>query len=470
MIHFGTPQPFMCYETESRARSGAICLEIWGGSTGPALAYLTALVCPRGPTCAGSMTDTDHSKPLGRILAIEPDPDDRAALERALCSQVRAELLFVASVEEALAKVASFIPDLILTSTFLPPADEEKLTTHLRQCPETSHTRVITLPQVVDPGDRIQQNTARTGAAVLLRFARRREVQVRLCNPQVLREHVESYLEQAQSLRLGAEDRRQRGVEAIAGALRAPLPDNRLVPSSTALVPANQKDRTLTSAFQLPRDRRRASRHRASDLPGSLTARLSASGDITLVDISSSGVLIETKKELAPGSIVHLQMQNVDANVSVVARLVRSERTRVDGSEWIYRVAAAFAREIDLRSLRESRTASAQPPKVLGDLLGRVLADAHWMAGSTTLCSKFEDELKRLMHLKDIRIGAVPLTAPAGCRSLCYPIPDAGGGRRHVLQAIVDGGRRLDPVEIRLLKAAAGLAGIVLGLATTHDA
>jgi CheY-like chemotaxis protein len=417
------------------------------------------------------MTNTDHSEPLGRILAIEPDPDDRAALERALCSQVRAELLFVASVEEALAKVASFIPDLILTSTFLPPADEEKLTTHLKECPETSHTRVITLPQVADPGDRIQQNPARVGAAVLLRFARRREVQVRLCNPQVLREHVESYLEQAQSLRLGAEDRRQRGVEPIAGTPRAPLPDdNRIVPSSTALVLANEKPRTLTSTFQLPRDRRRASRHRASDLPGSLRARLAASGDITLVDISSSGVLLETKKELAPGSIVHLQMQNADANVSVVARLVRSERTRVDGSEWIYRVAAAFAREIDLRSLRESRTASAQPPKVLGDLLGRVLADAHWMAGSTTLCSKFEDELKRLMHVKDIRIGAVPLTAPAGCRSFSYPIPDAGDGSRRVLQAIVEAGRRLDPVEIRLLKAAAGLAGIVLGLATTHDA
>jgi hypothetical protein len=296
-------------------------------------------------------------------------------------------------------------------------------------------------------------------------------VQVRLCNPQVLREHVESYLEQAQSLRLGAEDRRQRGVEPIAGTPRAPLPDdNRIVPSSTALVLANEKPRTLTSTFQLPRDRRRASRHRASDLPGSLRARLAASGDITLVDISSSGVLLETKKELAPGSIVHLQMQNADANVSVVARLVRSERTRVDGSEWIYRVAAAFAREIDLRSLRESRTASAQPPKVLGDLLGRVLADAHWMAGSTTLCSKFEDELKRLMHVKDIRIGAVPLTAPAGCRSFSYPIPDAGDGSRRVLQAIVEAGRRLDPVEIRLLKAAAGLAGIVLGLATTHDA
>jgi CheY-like chemotaxis protein len=412
------------------------------------------------------MTTTDHLEPLGRILAIEPDPDDRAALERALRSEVRAEILIVPTVDEAVARIATFVPDLILTSTFLPPAEEERLTTHLRQYPATSHTQVITLPRVVEPGDRIQ-NSTRAGA-VVLRFGRRREAQVRLSNPKVVRDHVESYLAQAHSLRLGAQDRRQRGVEPIAGAPRVPLTDNPLLPT-TSLVPAGKREPTLASAFQLPRDRRRASRQKASNLPRSLRARLSAGGDITLVDISNTGVMLETKAALAPGSIVHLQMQNAESHVSVLARLVRSERMRANGSDLIYRVAAAFAREIDLASLRESCTASVQPPKVLGDLLGRVLADAHWMTESTSLCAKFEEELKRLMQVKAIRIGAVPpAAAPAGCKSVRYPIP--GAASELVLQAIIDERRRLDPVEVRLLKAAAGLAGIVLSLAAGHEA
>ena len=416
------------------------------------------------------MTQYDPNKPLGRILGIEPDPEDRAALERALLARVRAEVLIVANVEDALDATAWFIPDLILTSTFLPPADEGRLTAHLRRCPETAHTRVITLPQFIDPAERVLTEVERPGAAVVLRFARRARALVPRCDAQLLREHIESYLNQAHSLRLSAEDRQQRGVEPLGDVpRRAPLPDAWLLPSSTALVLANERDsRTLSSAFSLPRDRRRASRHKAGDLPAPLRARLSAGGDITLVDISSLGVLLETRTELTPGNIVHLQMQGGDANISIAARLVRTELARVSGSELKYRVAAAFAREIDLSALHEPRATMSHPPKVLGDLLGRVLADAHWMASSTTLWSKFEEELKRLVSVQDVRIRAVPANAPPGCHSVCFEIPDSGGNGRLVLQAIFC--NQPAPVEVRLLKAAAGLAGVVLQLASAHDA
>ena len=416
------------------------------------------------------MTQDDQSESPGRILGIEPDPEDRAALERALLARVRAEVLIVANVEDALDAIAWFIPDLILTSTFLPPADEGRLSGHLRSCPETAHTRVITLPQFIDPAERVLTEVERPGAAVVLRFARRARALVPRCDAQLLREHIESYLNQAHSLRLSAKDRRQRGVEPVGDVpLRAPLPDNWLLPSSTALVLANERDsRTLSSAFSLPRDRRRASRHKAGDLPAPLRARLSAGGDITLVDISSLGVLLETRTELTPGNIVHLQMQRGDANISVAARLVRTELARIGGSEIKYRVAAAFAQEIDLSALHEPGATGSHPPKVLGDLLGRVLADAHWMVNSTTLWSKFEEELKRLVSVQDVRIRAVPADAPPGCHSVCFEIPDSAGNGRLVLQAIFC--NQPAPVEVRLLKAAAGLAGVVLQLASAHDA
>jgi hypothetical protein len=90
------------------------------------------------------------------------------------------------------------------------------------------------------------------------------------------------------------------------------------------------------------------------------------------------------------------------------------------------------------------------------------------MVNSTTLWSKFEEELKRLVSVQDVRIRAVPTDAPPGCHSVCFEIPDSAGNGRLVLQAIFC--NQPAPVEVRLLKAAAGLAGVVLQLASAHDA
>jgi CheY-like chemotaxis protein len=407
------------------------------------------------------------------MLAIEADPEERAALERALRLHVRAEVLIVATIDAALDAIARFVPDLILTSTFLPLADEARLTAHLRRCPETSHTRVITLPQFVDPAERVAAGEERpSGAAVVLRFARRPRALVRRCDAELLGDHIESYLKQARALRLSAEERCRRGIGSPADVAPRPrLAENSRPPSSTALVVANEREtRTLASTFSLPRNRRRASRHKPEELPCPLRARLAAGGDIRLVDISSLGILLETRSELTPGSIVHLQVLGGDAAMSIAARLVRTELARASGSDLMYRVAAAFAREIDLSALHEAPGAGLHPPKVLGELLGRVLSDAHWMSNSTTLWSKFEDELRRLVSLQDVRIRAVAATAPPGCNSVCFDIPDSGRNGRLILQAIFDRGRQPCPVEVRLLKAAAGLASVVLELASTNDA
>ena len=410
------------------------------------------------------MAQDDLESP-GRILAIEPDAGDRASLERALRSHVRAEFLIVPSMDEALDAIARFVPDLILTSTFLPPPDEEKLNTYLRRRAETSHAQVITLPQFSDPAERVPPDSVNADGAVVLRFARRRQAVVRRCDVQQLGEHIESFLKQAHALRFGAQDRRNRGVDALIEAGdRAPLVEG-WVAGPTAIVLADKRDsRTLASSFSLPPDRRRASRRRPELLPDPLRVML-AGGATTVVDISSLGVMLETSSELAPGRFVHLEMHGSNANLSVAARLVRTETIRVNDSDLRYRVAAAFAREIDLSALRQSFDTPPQSPKVLGDLLGRVLADAGWKSSAKTLCSRFEDQLRTLVQLQDVKIRAIPANAPAGCASLCFDIPTASGDARLFLQAVYGPGRQPSALDVRLLRAAASVAGVVLEVA-----
>ena len=60
--------------------------------------------------------------PPPRILAIEPDPQSGAALYRVLDKRVCADVVIVENLDAALTSIAEQVPDLIMTSTFLPPA------------------------------------------------------------------------------------------------------------------------------------------------------------------------------------------------------------------------------------------------------------------------------------------------------------------------------------------------------------
>ena len=61
------------------------------------------------------------------VLAIEPDARQGAVLQRIVRDHVHAELLLVDSPDAAVAALATHIPDVILVSMLLAPADEEDL-------------------------------------------------------------------------------------------------------------------------------------------------------------------------------------------------------------------------------------------------------------------------------------------------------------------------------------------------------
>jgi CheY-like chemotaxis protein len=408
-----------------------------------------------------------------RILAIEPDPQSGEVLYRVLDRRVNAEVVVVHDVDTALTSIAEQVPDLILTSTFLPPAALARVIDELRRRPDAAHTQVITTPHFLDaPGG----DGSGDGPDRILRFPRQRTGVGRFnCDPATLRTQVAQYLEQALTLRMSARNRPQAGVPTtdLVPAARSLDPWQPAGGSSSLRIPTAQDLRALNSLR--PADRRRASRRRAADLAGQWALRLSPHGDASILDISSSGVRLETSTRLHSGGLIDLELIGIEGSFPVSARLVRTEVVDSDGPEVKYRAAATFLRDIDVFTttgnplLAAAVAAESYTPKALADLLGRVLGNAAWVSSGTSLQTLFETEVRALVRAKEVRIRAVPVRAAGGCQALYFKIPSTTGSE-HALHVVFERGHRPSAAEFRLLKATASLAAVVLDLAPAGEA
>ena len=412
------------------------------------------------------MSDTNAS---ARILAIEPDPRTGAVLHRILNKRVlRADLKVVRTLDAALGSITKQVPDLILTSTFLPPADLARLIEELGRRDDATHTQIISTPHALEePEGRFYDESGR-----ILRFPRQRTAGGAFyCDPLVLRHQIDEYLEQARALRVAARDRQEQGLVPVSRALlerRTHDLRDRASISTALVVPSAREVRELTAALRPP-DRRTATRRRAADLAGHWGIKLDPPADASIVDISRTGVRLETSVDFNPGSLINVEVIGMENSLSVAARLIRSEMVP-GGPEVRFRAAAMFVRELDLfpahtnPAIVAAAAASAAPPGVLADVLRRVLANATWVSNGATLWSSFESEVSALVRAREVRIRAVPVRGSGGCQSLYFRIPTATGAE-HGLHAVFERGYRPTATEFRLLKAAASLAAVVLELA-----
>jgi hypothetical protein len=108
-------------------------------------------------------------------------------------------------------------------------------------------------------------------------------------------------------------------------------------------------------------------------------------------------------------------------------------------------------------------------PRVLGDLLRRVLSEADRGSDAAALRAAFEQELRQLLPVRDIQIRQKPVIAERGAESIYFTVPH-GSGAQPILQAIFEPDYAPTAMDFRLLKAAASLAAVVLEFAprTNH--
>jgi DNA-binding NarL/FixJ family response regulator len=156
-----------------------------------------------------------------RILVIESDPARSSRLTRILRAHVRADLEIVKSTSDALRSMIEHVPDLVLTSTFLPPAEESSLNAHLRQTPGAAHVQVITVPHFIDDDD--DTPSGASARKVISFLTRRASLDAPACDPTTVIQDINAYLEHSRARRLAASADRQAATGLIAAPVKSLL-------------------------------------------------------------------------------------------------------------------------------------------------------------------------------------------------------------------------------------------------------
>jgi hypothetical protein len=196
------------------------------------------------------------------------------------------------------------------------------------------------------------------------------------------------------------------------------------------------------------------------EVPLLSAVKLSWGPEVSLLNISSTGMLVETTARFTPGSVMEFQLCGPTSNLVIPARFVRTEVAGVDARSVKYRAAAAFTKGLPLTPfLRPDPTST---PKALAELLTHVLADIKRGVRSPALRAKFEQGLRRLVSARDIQIRDVVVTPVEGSESIYFTVPTAFGGSQTVLQATFEPGHELTKTEFGMLRSAATLAAVIL--------
>ena len=110
---------------------------------------------------------------------------------------------------------------------------------------------------------------------------------------------------------------------------------------ATTTLPARDASILALGASDSSTDRRGAQRLPASDLPWITGVRVGHVADTQVINVSSTGVLVQCQARLVPGQETILQIVGVENRFRIAGHVVRCEVTDVRG-ELQYEVAVAF--------------------------------------------------------------------------------------------------------------------------------
>jgi hypothetical protein len=289
---------------------------------------------------------------MARILAIEPDPGRSVILKRLVKETLGVDIVLAATADDAITYLYEASPDLILMSSLLSPDEDEHVTTHLRMALDLDHLPVLTIPPVVDQSKDGQEQVGLL-RRLLLRFSRRPRTWPTY-DFNAVAARIEEALEES---RLNA-----RYVELERPARLLLLEAKRPM----LLTPGNTED-AISEALSLSRldaelrsldirkDRQeRAPRWERHQLPWLDTVKLTWGADLGLVNISRSGLLVESGIRFTNGSRTEFQLVGVDQEVILKARVVRSDVSSVNTPGVKYVTAAAFERPFEILDTESS--------------------------------------------------------------------------------------------------------------------
>jgi CheY-like chemotaxis protein len=378
---------------------------------------------------------------MTRILAIEPDLERGTLLRRLLRNALRADVTIAPSTKAALTALSAHAPDLILTSSLITPQDDRDLVTYLRETPALHHLPVLTMPPVAEA-------PAPQKPGLLARLRRKRPSTVALAYDfGAVAARIEEALMESKTALAAAK------LAPPAVVVHQPEPQIVEAPSAEALV-------LCRDVFSI---RKRSMRWASWQLPWFSSINVPWAVDLRLINISRSGMLVESGARIAPGAMMSFRIIGPGRDLSMPARIVRSEVAKVDRLGVKYHAAAVFDYAFDTMMPEESEPLDRE--ELLEGLVSSVLAHADAGSRPADLRIEFEAGVMKLVTARDVRLRDVPMVENNGCDSVYFSIAGANGPA--VLQATFEPGYQPTAEEFAALKAAAVAAANVVSVTKT---
>jgi len=378
---------------------------------------------------------------MAGILAIEADRSRQMLLRALIRAHVQVQVTMVDSVKAAIASFSKHLPDLIIVPTLLTPADSAELAAHVKT-EAGPHVQMVTISALDVLRESMPEAKRRTG------LFRRQPISLGLqYDPHMVGKQIADSLERARLLR--AEYESGFRVKAIVETPRLIVaPVRRAVHAAPA------------EPIALPNDKDRRCAHRSpQQSPWLWTVRMPWGTDVELVNISRTGVLIESGSKVTPGVTLELQLSGLGLQRIMMARFVRSEIAHVDRMGVRYHAAAQFEQPLDILPAHGEST-SPSTSESLSRLVTAVLSDQDQ---PETASVRFARGVRGLVQARDVLIRRAPIT-PAGDGESIYFNVSGEGDSRTIMQVMFEHDHSVTAAEFRLLKAAAVLTAGVLEL------
>lgn len=143
-------------------------------------------------------------------------------------------------------------------------------------------------------------------------------------------------------------------------------------PEETASIPDERYSVRLASKYTsiptaLSEERRQYARRRDRDLDWVSSARLRSAGEVTLVDLSAGGALIDLTVPLRPGATLTFELVGRGLETVVPVQVLRAEVSAISADSMRFRAACAFASPLELPDLApqsDQATESSSEPFV----------------------------------------------------------------------------------------------------------
>jgi hypothetical protein len=375
---------------------------------------------------------------MSYVLAIEPDRQRRALLMRLIREHLRADVTLVETVDEAIASFERRQPDLIVAPTLLSVEDSDRLGEHVKWNADP-HVQMVTVSALDMLREAPSEERRRIG------FFRRRSLSLGLqYDPSMVGRQIADALDRALALR------EERGstldVRPLIRKPEAPLIVQPVQVAASA---------TPAAAWAL---RERADRMPQRG-PWVWGVRMPGGAEVELVNISRTGLLLESATKVSPGTTLELQLTGMGQNCVVMARFVRSDIAQVDRFGVSYHAAAQFETPLAMLGSRGEATPRATPQS-LAELFKTVVSELNSEQDSSI---RFAHGLRGLVGARDVLIRPTPIAPDRDCESIYFRL---GGDDQWgmILQVLFDRHRALTTAEFRMLKAASELAAAVLEL------